>query len=110
MHVVTPGHLDDAAAKYPDAAKEIAHWMTVVEGARWTSFVDVRRTFLDADEVDGYVVFNIRHNRYRLITVIHYSKEKNGKRTLDHIYIRSLLTHREYDNRSNWDREFGTER
>ena len=64
--------------------------------------------FKDADYVDGYVVFNIRQNRYRLITIIHYAKTRDGKQTGGHIYIRSFLTHKEYDNRNNWDRRFGT--
>ena len=61
----------------------------------------------DADSVDGYVVFNIRHNRYRLITIIHYAKTTSERQTQGHVYIRSFLTHEEYDNRSNWDRRYG---
>ncbi len=64
--------------------------------------------FKDADYVDGYVVFNVRRNRYRLITVIHYAKTTDEKQTDGHVYIRSFLTHKEYDNRNNWDRRFGS--
>jgi mRNA interferase HigB len=64
--------------------------------------------FKDADSVKGYVIFNIRQNRYRLITVIHYAKTTREKRTEGHVYIRSFLTHKEYDNPANWDRRFGT--
>ena len=66
----------------------------------------MRQNFGDADAVDGYVVFNIRRNRYRLITVIHYARERNGKPTEGHVYVRSFLTHREYSNPANWDKEF----
>jgi len=79
-----------------------------VKGVRWTSFSGVRQVFPDADAVDGYVIFNIRHNRYRLVTVIHYAKERNGKLTMGHVYIRSFLTHKEYDDPTNWDKEYGT--
>ena len=44
----------------------------------------------------------------RLVTVIHYAKTTKQKQTEGHVYIRSLLTHKEYDNPSNWDRRFGT--
>lgn len=109
MHVVTLKHLHESAKKYPDAAKEIAAWHKIVREAHWLSFADVRSMFPDADNVDGYLVFNIRHNRYRLITVAHYCRVKqNGTRTGGHIYIRSVLTHREYDNKANWDKEHGT--
>lgn len=107
MHVVTLKHLSEADARYPDAAKEIGAWHEIVKAVRWTSFVDVRKMFRDADVVENYVVFNIRHNRYRLITVIHYARERNGKQTMGHVYIRSFLTHKEYDNRANWDKEYG---
>jgi hypothetical protein len=54
-----------------------------------------------------YVVFNIRRNRFRLITVIHYAKTIDEKRTEGHVYIRSFLTHKEYNDRRKWDRRFG---
>ena len=64
--------------------------------------------FTDADYVDGYVVFNFRKNRYRLITIVHFSRTRDKRQTEGHVYIRSFLTHKEYDNRKNWDRRFGT--
>jgi mRNA interferase HigB len=93
---------------YPDAANEIKAWVSVVEAVRWHNFAEVRRIFKDADSVDDYVVFNIRRNRYRLITVVHYAKATGERHTKGHVYIRSFLTHKEYDNRSKWDRRFGT--
>lgn len=107
MHLVTLKHLHEAATKYPEAGREIAAFAALVGQVRWMSFAEVRQTFSDADDVDGYVIFNIRHNRYRLITVIHYARERNGKPTQGHIFIRSFLTHKEYDNRANWDKEYG---
>src|SRR5271168_2037325 len=94
--------------RYPDAAKEIKAWVVIVETVRWRNFAELRGMFKDANYVDGYVIFNIRQNRYRLITVAHYSKTVHEKQTQGHVYIRSFLTHKEYDNRSNWDRRFGT--
>jgi len=107
MVVVTRQHLKEAMARYPDAAHDLRAWMTLATVARWRSMVDVVHMFQDADEVDGYTIFNIRHNRYRLVTVIHYSKHREGRETQGHIYIRSLLTHKEYDSRKNWDKRFG---
>jgi mRNA interferase HigB len=107
VHIVTRKHLKEAMETYPDAANEITAWTAVVEAVRWHNFDEVRRTFKDADSVEGYVIFNIRHNRYRLVTVIHYAKTTNQRQTQGHVYIRSFLTHKEYDNRSNWDRKYG---
>jgi mRNA interferase HigB len=107
VHIVTRKHLKQAMEDYPDATNEIQAWTGIVEAVRWRNFEEVRGMFRDADLVDGYAVFNIRHNRYRLITIIHYAKTMGGRRTEGHIYIRSFLTHKEYDNRSNWDRRYG---
>ena len=108
VHIVTRKHLAEAIERYPDAANEIGAWAAIVEKVRWHSFPDVKTTFTDADNVSGYVVFNIRGNRYRLITVIHYAKTTKERKTDGHVYIRSFLTHKEYDNPANWDRRFGT--
>ena len=106
--IVTRRHLSEAMKSYQDAANEIKAWVTIVEAVRWHNFAEVRSTFKDADFDNGYVIFDFRHNRYRLITVIHYAKTTSEKQTQGHVYIRSFLTHKEYDNPSNWDRKFGT--
>lgn len=108
VHIVTRKHLREAIKRHPDAANEIKAWVGIVERVRLHNFAEVRALFTDADSVDGYVIFNIGQNRYRLLTVIHYSKTTDEKQTEGHVYIRSFLTHKEYDNRGNWDRRFGT--
>jgi mRNA interferase HigB len=108
VHIVTRRHLKEGIKEYPDAAKEIEAWTGIAATVRWHNFEEVRRMFTDADSVDGYVVFNIRGNRYGLVTVIHYSKTTKKKRTDGHVYIRSFLTHKEYDNPDNWDKRYGT--
>jgi mRNA interferase HigB len=42
-----------------------------------------------ADQVGKFTVFNIGGNKVRLIAAVHYNRNK--------IYIRHVLTHREYD-------------
>jgi mRNA interferase HigB len=108
VFIVTRRHLSEAMKRYPDAANEIQAWVGIVERVRWHNFDEVRGMFKDADNVHGYVIFDIRRNRYRLITVIHYAKTTKEMQTAGHVYIRSFLTHKEYNSRSNWDRKFGT--
>jgi len=104
MHVVTRKHSAEAEKEYPEAARELRAWFKIASSARWRNFVEVRQHFKDADDVDGYAIFNIRQNRYRLVTVIHYARERKGRVTEGHIYIRAFLTHRQYDNRANWEK------
>ena len=103
VHIVTRKHLHEAMQQYPDAANEIRAWAVIVKGVRWHNFLEVRSVFKDVDSVKGYVIFNIRQNRYRLVTIIHYATTTSQKRTQGHLYIRSFLTHKEYDNPANRD-------
>ena len=100
---MTRKHLEEAMEAHKDAADELKEWRRIVKAARWRKFEDVRRIFKDADDVDDYVIFNIRHNRYRLVTVVHYVKTIEERQTKGHVYIRSFLTHKEYDNPKKWD-------
>jgi mRNA interferase HigB len=80
VHIVTQKHLHEAMETYKDAAEDIKAWTEIVKGARWHKFQEVRSIFKDADHVDDYVIFNIRHNRYRLVTVIHWGEKGKADR------------------------------
>jgi mRNA interferase HigB len=81
-------HPEDQSA--PDA---FAKWYDLVCNNRFANFNEVRRTFPSADLVSDLVVFNIRGNRYRLVTRFVYQKGR--------VYIRRVLTHTDYD-RGDW--------
>jgi mRNA interferase HigB len=97
VHIVTIKRLKEASEAHPEAAREIGAWLSIVKGARWRNFNELRKTFPDADDVDGFVVFNIRHNRFRLIAAVHYAKVREGRLTLGHVFVGSFVTHKEYD-------------
>jgi mRNA interferase HigB len=97
VHIITVKRLQQAAEDHPEASAEIASWIKIVKAARWKNFVELRGTFPDADDVDGFVVFNIRRNRYRLVAAVHYAKWIESRLTLGHVYIGAFLTHKEYD-------------
>jgi mRNA interferase HigB len=61
----------------------------------WQDLADVRKTFATADAVERWTVFNIKGNKYRLITEINYRFRR--------VYIRRVLTHAE-DDREKWKR------
>ena len=58
-----------------------------------TSFSELRRTFKSADYVDGYILFDVGGNKYRIAAFIHYDKQR--------LYIRQVMTHAKYD-RNHW--------
>lgn len=104
MHVVTGKYLKEAVDGFPAAAKQIVAWRSVAKGAQWRSPADVRDNFADVDFVGDYVIFRIHRSLYRLVTTIHYSRGQNGRGAEGHIWIRSFLTHKQYENTANWDK------
>ncbi len=89
MHVITRKRLVEFVRKHPDAEPAVDHWYRIVKRTNFDSFVELRKTFPSADQVGKFTVFNIGGNKARLIAVIHYNR--------DMIYIRHVLTHKEYD-------------
>lgn len=76
--------------RHANAESPLRTWETIVKAARWASFQDVRNTFgKTVDRYNKCYVFNIHGNDYRLIAEI----SKDWKR----LYVRHILTHREYD-------------
>lgn len=67
------------------------------EGTALEEFRGAAVELPDADLADGFVVFNIRRNRYRLIASIHYAKFIERRLTLGHVYVGAFLKHKEYD-------------
>ena len=88
--------LDRFSRKHRDAAGPLAAWLAVIGRAEWQSLAELRRAYPAADgvvvgagrEAVVVTVFNIKGNRYRLLTVINYSA--GVCRVVD------VLTHAEY--------------
>jgi mRNA interferase HigB len=79
--------------KSADVAGKATAWFKTATAAQWCHLQDVRCSFPDADQVGQALVFNIRHNRYRLIATVFYPAQT--------IYLKALLTQTEYD-REEW--------
>jgi len=89
MHIITRKRLNEFAEKHPDAKSALQHWHKQAKTNDFKSFTDLRKTLGSADQVSNLTVFNIGGNKARLIAAIHYNRRT--------IYIRAVLTHREYD-------------
>ncbi|HEX4140283.1 MAG TPA: type II toxin-antitoxin system HigB family toxin [Candidatus Methylacidiphilales bacterium] len=93
MHVITRKRLNEFVDEHPDAETPLANWYRLTKKNRFRNFTELRALFPAADQVGNKTVFNIGGNKYRLIAAIHYNRNR--------IYIRAILTHREYD-KGNW--------
>ena len=92
------------ANRHPDAREPLEDWARVTLAATWTNIAEVRATYPSADGVPirkgrrvvaVVTVFNVRGNKYRLLTLVNY-----GRQTVEVI---DVLTHGEYD-KEKWKR------
>jgi mRNA interferase HigB len=89
MHVISRKALQQFWELHPDSKTALTRWFQIVRRTTFKDFASLRRTFPTADLVDRFTVFNNAGNKYRLVASNHYNR--------GNIYIRHVLTHREYD-------------
>lgn len=98
MRIIHGGTVKAWAARHPDAAEALAAWLKNASHATWRNLANVRQVYPHADPVvvasgRTIVVFNIRGNRYRLVTAVHYNRQI--------IYTLRFMTHAEYS-KNRW--------
>lgn len=95
MRVISRRAMRIFVERHPEALAPLLHWANAVEAVDWRTPGDVRCMFSTADFVEGLTVFNIGGNKYRVIAFVHYRRRA--------VYIKAVLTHREYD-KGAWKR------
>jgi mRNA interferase HigB len=98
VRIIHAGTVKAWATRHPDAADALSAWLKNASLARWRTLAEVRRVYPHADPVAvasgrTVIVFNIRGNRYRLITAIHFNRQV--------IYTLRFMTHAEYS-KNRW--------
>src|SRR4029079_2138367 len=71
------------------AERDLSAWYKVVQNAEWAHFGALRQTFGSADQVGNCVVFDVGHNRFRVIGRVNHKKGI--------LYVLRVMDHREYD-------------
>lgn len=74
---------DNAQAELP-----LVDWYIKMLKTKASNISELKVVFNSVDYVNGYTVFKIGGNNYRLITAIHYNSQL--------CYIREIWTHAEY--------------
>ena len=93
MHVISRKALRLFWERHPESQSPLSRWFTIMQATNFRSVDELRATFPSADIVGDLIVFNIGGNKYRLIASVHFNRGK--------VYVRHVLTHREYD-RGAW--------
>ncbi|MGD0591825.1 MAG: type II toxin-antitoxin system HigB family toxin [Bacteroidota bacterium] len=91
MRIIGRDKLDDFKKKHPDACSQIDSWEADVEEADWSLTQDVRQRYGSASFLgNNQAVFNIKGNKYRLLTQINYKSKI--------VLVLKAGTHQEYMN------------
>jgi mRNA interferase HigB len=89
LRVVSRKKIREAIEGHAEWEASLDAWYKVAKAADWRHFPDVRQTWKSSDLVGTCVVFNISHNRCRLITLINFRSHK--------VFILHILGHVEYE-------------
>jgi mRNA interferase HigB len=93
LRIISRKALRVFAEKHADATGPLDTWYRIVRGRDYRSPHEVRRDFPTASFLGAHrTVFNVGGNRYRLVVDMRYD--------LGRVYVRTVLTHEEYDRMS----------
>jgi mRNA interferase HigB len=94
MRIFSKGTLRAFWEKNPDSRLSLGSWYELVELKEYENPNDVLLDFPSADQVgNGRIVFNIAHNKYRLIAKFQYP--------IQSVFVRFIGTHKGYDQIEN---------
>jgi mRNA interferase HigB len=93
MNVISYRRIRDFIEKHPDAGASLNAWYKTARKANWQNLAEIQQRYLHADLVGRYIVFNISHNKYRLIARTVFRSQT--------VFVIAVLTHEEYD-RDKW--------
>jgi mRNA interferase HigB len=88
LNVISATTIKRYAALHADATAELLRWKKAASHAVWRDVHEVRLHFPDADRYKSLLIFNIRHNYYRLIVKVDYRAKL--------LMVKEFLTHKEY--------------
>ncbi len=89
MRIIAKKTLVAFYTMHPDAKTALEEWYEKTANAEWENFSHVRAQFNSADLVGNKrVVFNIKGNDYRLVTIVLFKAKM--------VFIRFVGTHDEY--------------
>jgi mRNA interferase HigB len=89
MRIIKRAALMRFWSKHPDAKASLEAWYAVVHKAKWTTPMEMKQVYSNADLVGRRTVFNIAGNKYRLIARVNYISQT--------VFVLHVLTHSDYD-------------
>lgn len=94
--IISPKKIREAIAEHNEWKASLISWRKIVKYADWKHYEDVKRSWRNCDKVGTCVVFDIQHNKCRLIARIFYEAHR--------VYIVHILSHVDYM-KDRWKRD-----
>lgn len=95
VRIISKKKLRDYCKKNSQAELPLTEWYFKMKASKASNMNELKAQFNGIDCVNGYTIFNIGGNNYRLIVAIHYN--------VQYCYIRAIWTHAEYSKRYHQD-------
>lgn len=93
MHIISKRRLREFWENDPHSENPLNEWHKRLSKLEAANIAQLRQTFPDADLVGNCIIFNVGGNKYRVITKVDFRRQN--------VYVRFVLTHREYD-KNKW--------
>jgi len=95
VRIVSRRAIREATARHSEWGASLNAWYKITKDADWKNSAEVRNSWRNSDVVGDFVVFDIGHNKCRLIATIKYEWRM--------VYIRRILSHAAYD-QEDWQK------
>lgn len=90
MHIISRKPINDFGLKHSTSIIPLNDWWDKIKKAKCQNLNELKELFGSVDYVgESRYVFNIGGNNYRIVAIIRFKAQR--------LYVRSVLTHREYD-------------
>ena len=89
MRIISYGRIREFYELHPESQVSLDAWYDITADADWGNFAETRATFRSADIYQRCIIFDVGHNKYRLVAWVSYQTHK--------VFIRRVMTHAEYD-------------
>ena len=88
VRIISRKKIREASAAHGEWEASLAAWYRIAKSAEWEHFGAVKQSWKNVDSVGTCVIFDISHNRCRLVVYINYRARI--------VFILHILSHVEY--------------
>ena len=88
LRIISKRKIREYGLGYQQALLPLVEWYTKMQNTKVHNLNELKKVFNSVDYVNGYTVFDIGGNHYRLITAVHFNTQL--------CYIREIWTHAQY--------------